>query len=418
MSGRSLSPRLLVFSTAVFLGALALAFTDTWPWPRLEEAPPIVITRAWHESSDTLRAGETVGELFGRQGLRTLPLTRLAADFGLDPRRLRAGLVFSFRRLSGEAEPSEILVRIGAEERMRLSREGDEWTGERLPIAWRTETYRVHGDIASSLYLALDGGVPETVLDGGERVRLAWDLADVYMWSVDFTRDLQVGDAYQVLFERRISEEGEVRYGRVLAAMLTLGGKTMEAYRYEGEAAGRFYDADGYSLRRAFLRAPVQFRRISSSFSNARLHPILKIRRRHAGTDYSAASGTPVMAAGDGTVIRAGWSGGYGNLVEIRHRNGISTRYAHLRGFAKGVRSGTRVSQGDIIGFVGSTGLATSAHLHYEFLVNGVARDARRIQLDAGPPVPGGLRTAFDAERERLRTLLLSGGPAATTRAD
>jgi murein DD-endopeptidase MepM/ murein hydrolase activator NlpD len=193
-----------------------------------------------------------------------------------------------------------------------------------------------------------------------------------------------------------------VRFGRILAGDLTMSGKSLTAFRFDGDGHPAFYDAQGNSLRRAFLRAPVQFRRISSSFARARHHPILGITRRHEGTDYAASPGTPVMAAGDGVVLRAGWSGGYGNLIELRHRNGITTRYGHLRGFARGVRTGARVSQGQTIGYVGSTGLASGPHLHYEFRVNGVARDSRRVDLGNGAPVPPLQRAAFEQTRDSL----------------
>jgi murein DD-endopeptidase MepM/ murein hydrolase activator NlpD len=157
----------------------------------------------------------------------------------------------------------------------------------------------------------------------------------------------------------------------------------------------------------------VQFRRISSTFARARHHPVLGITRRHEGTDYAAAPGTPVMAAGDGVVLRAGRAGGYGNLIELRHRNGITTRYGHLRGFARGVRAGARVEQGQTIGFVGSTGLASGPHLHYEFRVNGVAKDSRRVDLGNGAPLQPSLRPAFDRERDRLLDLLGAESPRA-----
>ena len=243
-------------------------------------------------------------------------------------------------------------------------------------------------------------------LDAPQRQRLAWDLADIYAWQVDFTRDIQSGDKFRVVLDRLISEDGEVRFGRVLASDLTMSGKNLTAFRFERGGRSTFYDDDGKSLRRAFLRAPVQFRRISSTFARARRHPVLGITRRHQGTDYAASPGTPVMAAGDGVVLRAGRAGGYGNLIELRHRNGITTRYGHLRGFARGIRGGVRVSQGQTIGYVGSTGLASGPHLHYEFRVNGVARDSRRVELGNGAPVPDAERDAFERERDRLKALL------------
>ena len=233
-------------------------------------------------------------------------------------------------------------------------------------------------------------------------------MADVYAWAIDFTRDIRPGDRFQVVFERLVSEDGEVRFGRVLASDLSISGKSLTAFRFGG-AEGRgalYYDTEGSSLRRAFLRAPVEFRRISSRFASARFHPVLGLTRRHEGTDYAAAPGTPVMAAGDGVVLRAGRAGGYGNLIELRHLNGIITRYGHLRGFARNIRRGVRVQQGQTIGYVGSTGLATGPHLHYEFRVNGVARDSRKVQLSSGAPVAVQVRAAFEQVRDRLLSAL------------
>jgi murein DD-endopeptidase MepM/ murein hydrolase activator NlpD len=273
-------------------------------------------------------------------------------------------------------------------------------------IQWRAEPFRIEGDIENSLYEAIDAQVDDGQLDAAQRQRLAWDLADIYAWQVDFTRDIQNGDRFRVVFDRLISEDGEVRFGRVLASDLTMSGKSLTAFRFESGGRSTFYDEEGKSLRRAFLRAPVQFRRISSQFARARRHPVLGITRRHQGTDYAASPGTPVMAAGDGVVLRAGRAGGYGNLIELRHRNGITTRYGHLRSFARGIRSGARVSQGQTIGYVGSTGLASGPHLHYEFRVNGVARDARRVALGNGAPIAERDREAFEQERDRLQALL------------
>jgi murein DD-endopeptidase MepM/ murein hydrolase activator NlpD len=405
----------LPLALAVFLAAAVFAAQGSWPWQRvhLQAAEPIVVSSAFNETADTLRRGETIGDLFLRQGLLSLDVSRLVREVGLDPRRLRAGLVFNFRRPVGESEPTEVVVRTGAEERLRMERSDADWALAREAITWRRDTVQVSGDIASSLYDALDQNVADETLGAGERIKLAWDIADVYAWNVDFTRDIQPGDHFSVVLEKRVSEEGEVRYGRVLAAELQMSGKPLTAIRFDHEGQTGFYDAEGKSLRRAFLRAPVEFRRISSSFSRARFHPILKVYRRHAGIDYSASAGTPVMAAGEGTVVRAGWSGGYGNLIEIRHRNGITTRYGHLRGIARGVRSGARVNQGDVIGYVGSTGLSTAPHLHYEFLVNGVQRDPRRVQMNAGPPIEAALLPAFEQVRDRYALMLTRSSPAA-----
>jgi murein DD-endopeptidase MepM/ murein hydrolase activator NlpD len=389
--------------------AAAVALGARWPWrpAELPVAEPIqVMADLSTEVLDTLRRGETLSELLARQGILDLDLSRLDPTVSFDPRRLRSGLVFSFRRPAADSLPTRITVRATPEQRLIFQRAADRWDTEIESIHWRTEPYRIEGGIENSLYEAIDAQVGDDQLDPAQRQRLAWDLADIYAWQVDFTRDIQTGDEFRVVFDRLISEDGEIRFGQVLASELVMSGKRMTAFRFEGGGRPTFFDADGKSLRRAFLRAPVQFRRISSSFARARRHPVLGIVRRHQGTDYAASPGTPVMAAGDGVVLRAGRAGGYGNLIELRHRNGITTRYGHLRSFARGIRSGARVSQGQTIGYVGSTGLASGPHLHYEFRVNGVARDARRVALGNGAPIAERDREAFEQERDRLQALL------------
>jgi murein DD-endopeptidase MepM/ murein hydrolase activator NlpD len=402
MGGRVAAGLFVMSAAAVAL----VGVRRPWVEAELPVAQPIVVVGdASTEVLDTLRRGETLSELLARQGVVDFDIARLEVA-ALDPRRLRAGLVFSFRRPAAESLPDRISVRASPEQRVVFRRAMNGWESAVDSIQWRSEPFRIEGDIENSLYEAIDAQVSDDQLDAGQRQRLAWDLADIYAWQVDFTRDIQGGDKFRVVFDRMISEDGEVRFGRVLASDLTMSGKSLTAFRFESAGRSMFYDEDGKSLRRAFLRAPVQFRRISSSFARARRHPVLGITRRHQGTDYAASPGTPVMAAGDGVVLRAGRAGGYGNLIELRHKNGITTRYGHLRGFARGIRRGARVSQGQTVGYVGSTGLASGPHLHYEFRVNGVAKDSRRVALGNGAPVPDGEREAFERERDRLKTLL------------
>jgi murein DD-endopeptidase MepM/ murein hydrolase activator NlpD len=381
--------------------------SERWPWRRLAERPPareiVPLAPLRVVQADTLRSGETLSALLLRQGLAPEGLIGLLQRAGLDPRRLRAGLVLQFGRGAGEPVPDEIRVRISPTWRLALWRDDSAWAARSEPIRWRRDSLRFDGPVGTSLYDALDRQIPDGVLDYSNRVRLAWDLADIYAWSVDFNRDIQEGDRFAVLVEREISEEGDVRLGRVLAADLLSSGRHLQAFRFEVPGQGpRYFDREGNSLRRAFLRAPVQFRRIASGFSRSRFHPILGIWRRHEGTDYAASPGTPVLAAGDGLVVQAGWQGGYGNLIELRHRNGITTRYGHLRALAGGIRVGSRVGQGEVIGYVGSTGLASGPHLHFEFRINGVARDSRRMDLGPGDPLPPSLRGVFLLEQARL----------------
>ncbi len=404
--------RVLV-AAVVLTGAVVSALTSRWPWPRvvvrgsaparLADVPSIrpSVHPSIVESFDTLRRGEVVGSLLQRQGIADLDLRPV-----LDPRRLRPGLVFAFHRPHRDSLPSRVRVRSAPERIVTFERGANGWNTAVEAIAWQAEPMRIEGAIEASLYDALDAAVPEDSLPSADRIRLAWDLADVFAWQVDFSRDVQPGDRFRVVFERLVSPEGEMRLGRILASDLEVAGRRLTAFRFDSGGRSALFDADGNSLRRAFLRAPVEFRRISSTFARARRHPVLGTFRRHEGTDYAADRGTPVMAAGEGTVHRAGPAGGYGNLVELRHRNGVTTRYAHLRRFAKGVRAGARVGQGQVIGYVGSTGLASGPHLHYEFRVNGVARDSRRVELGNGKPLPAAQRAAFDRERDRLAALL------------
>ncbi len=410
----------LALATLVFGAAAFFGLSGNWPWHRLpspatEPAPAVAPAEVFTETVDTLQSGETLSDLFARHHVDGIDFHRLDPALALNPRRLRPGLVFSFRQTVGDSGPSHIVVRTTPEQRVTFRRISEGWNARAEPIRWIPQEVRIEGAIDNSLYEALDAGVTDQQLDSGNRQRLAWDLADVYAWEIDFTRDIRPGDRFQVVFERLVSEDGEVRFGRVLASDLTISGKSLTAFRFlpSTSRSALYFDTDGGSLRRAFLRAPVEFRRISSNFAGARFHPVLGRVRRHEGTDYAARPGTPVMAAGDGVVLRSGWVGGYGNLIELRHLNGITTRYGHLRGFARKVRRGVRVEQGQVIGYVGSTGLASGPHLHYEFRINGVAKDSRRVKIGGGAPVAKADRAAFEQERDRLLALLRQPGGVA-----
>ena len=407
----------VALAAAVLLAAAVFASNGSWPWRRLTDvAPPVaapVQAPPVRIASDTLRSGEALGDLFGRHGIGALDLTSVLDLLGLDPRRVKAGLVFRFAHPDSTDGSTGVMVRTRPDEEMQVIRAGDRWTAERRPIRWASHLVRVEGKIETSLYDALTEASISEPLPEDDRIRLAWDLADVFAWTVDFTRDLQPDDRFVVVFEREVSERGETRLGAITASLLEVGHHQLTAFRFEtGDGRSQYFDEDGTSLRRAFLRAPVEFRRVASGFSRSRFHPILGIWRRHEGIDYAAASGTPVEAAAEGTVVSAGWAGGYGRMIEIRHGNGISTRYAHLRAFAPGIRPGARVHQGDTIGFVGASGLATAPHLHYEFRQNGAARDPSRVDLGNGEPVPSDERPAFQASRDRFRPWLFHSPPA------
>lgn len=401
----------LPFALAVLGAAALFAARGEWPWTRLSDVPtarPIVVSNPFRIVRDTLQRGETVSALLARQGVTGLNLTALAAALRFDPRRIQAGLEFSVRRDATTDQPTHIEFRPSGDQRLRFVRTASgDWRGEAVPIHWVTDTIRVAAGIETSLSEAIDQEVGAATLDRAERARLTYDLAEVNAYTVDFSRDIQPGDRFATVVERRTSQEGDVRFGRILASELVVGGKTITAYSYAlANGQTSYYDAEGKALKRAFLMTPVEFRYISSGFSRARFHPVLGITRKHEGIDFAAATGTPVRAAGDGTVLRAGYSGGYGNLVELRHQNGVTTRYGHLSRIAVGLRAGMHVSQGQLIGKVGSTGLATGPHLHYEFRVDGVARDPRSIKTEAGAPLPSSALASFRAQRDALSQLL------------
>ena len=384
---------------------LLWAAHEAWSARRLPIARAIVVTSAYDEWSDTLRARETMSDLLTRAGVTGRDYVAfLSTARALDTRRLRPGLVFNLRRLKGDSVAHRLGVRTGPEVRLWMTRMGGDsgWRETVETIPWTRSRLRATGVIQSNLYDALDNAVPDSVLPGKERVALAWAIADVYDWEVDFTRDIRPGDRFDVLIERLESPEGERRFGRILAARVDVAATPSYAFYFEGETGrGGFYDTKGRSLRRAFLRAPLQYRRISSRFGG-RYHPILNRWRSHQGTDYAAAWGTPVRATADGVVAFAGREGGYGNLIEVRHANGIRTRYGHLSKFAKGLHVGQRVTQDQTVGYVGSTGLSTGPHLHYKFLVNGRATNPQR--KDAGPvqAVPSKMKPQFDVLRTQL----------------
>ncbi|HVX87873.1 MAG TPA: peptidoglycan DD-metalloendopeptidase family protein [Gemmatimonadales bacterium] len=397
-------PRFVRLLPSVIVGLALVAWArGAWffPRPAFEPAPVVI---PWITTVDTLRAGETLSGLFARNQVTGASYGAVATQLAVDLRRLRPGTVFSFRRLPSDSVPAEVSFRLSREQQATIAFGDSGWMATAVPIDWTPSLVRVEGPIDNTLYQALDGSIPDSMLPKPERDALAWELADVYAWEIDFTRDIRPGDHYRILLERMTTPSGEVRFSRVLAADLVVGGRESRAFRFDGpDSASGYFDETGTSLRRAFLRAPLQFRRLASGFGG-RTHPILGTWKKHEGLDYSAALGTPVMAAGDGVVLRAGRSGGYGNLVEIRHPNGIITRYGHLSVIR--VHVGQRVKQQDVIGNVGSTGLSTGPHLHYEFRVGGVARDPRAIKAGNGTPIPAAQRASFDAERTRLAGLL------------
>ena len=262
----------------------------------------------------------------------------------------------------------------------------------------------VQGLITSSLFGA--------VSDAGEDDQLAVDLAEIFAWDVDFNTELRSGDSFRVAVEKLYLDGRFVRYGRLLSAELVRGPRVVTALWFDSRNGAGYYTPEGTPLRKAFLRSPLKFSRVSSGFTHARFHPILKKTRPHLGVDYAAPVGTPVRASGGGVVTLAGWSGGYGKTVKIRHPNGYETLYGHLSRI--NVKRGQRVEQAESIGAVGTTGLSTGPHLDYRMTKNGTFIDPRKLKSPRAEPILASERGAFEAERWQKLAFLGTSAPAST----
>jgi murein DD-endopeptidase MepM/ murein hydrolase activator NlpD len=244
-------------------------------------------------------------------------------------------------------------------------------------------------------------------------------LAGIFAWDIDFALDIRRDDWFAVVFEEVWQDGRKVRDGDILAAEFGNQGRSYRALRFaDDEGRTDYFTPEGRSLRKAFLRAPVDFTRVSSNFNPNRLHPILKVRRPHQGVDYAANQGTPIRAAGDGKVTFAGSRNGYGNAVILQHGGNITTLYAHMSRIASEARVGRRVRQGQVIGYVGKTGLATAPHLHYEYRINGVNRNPRTVPLPEAEPVPETMRARFAADVAPLVAELDALAPTRLASAD
>jgi murein DD-endopeptidase MepM/ murein hydrolase activator NlpD len=262
----------------------------------------------------------------------------------------------------------------------------------------------VRGAITSSLYQAL--------VDMGERPALIADYTDVFSWEIDFFSEPQPGDSFVILVEKRYADPGFIGYGAILAARYRGQVGDLAGFRFtDPDGHTDYYNRDGQSLRKTFLKSPLRFSRISSRFGNRR-HPILRARRMHHGIDYVAPTGTPVSCVADGRVTAAGWSGGYGRLVEVSHPEGYTTRYGHLSRFHRGIRRGAAVTQGQTIGYVGSSGMSTGPHLHYEVRKFGSSVNPLRLNPPRAAPVKLAFVAPFQAVRDSLSSLLAAPVPS------
>jgi murein DD-endopeptidase MepM/ murein hydrolase activator NlpD len=404
------------------VGAIAVGTVGFWSKP---PAPPAaaetvaapVLATVYAQPLDVaetvvLGSGQTLSELLGEAGVGSVEQASLMLVMRehQSPRRLRPGTEVTLSRWIKDHTLRAVDLQINADSALRLER--DEMVGWRAsfrvtPVVWDTVTVAGVIEDAQSLYQSLleldDDGVPIQ-----DRIGLVTRLARIFEYRLDFLHDIQAGDHYRFVYEREGRPDGTARGYTVLAAEFVNRERPFQAIRFELEDRADYFDPEGQSLRTAFKRYPLDYVRVTSNFSWRRYHPVLGIYRAHVGTDFGARSGTPVLATGSGIVDFAGRKGGYGNIVILRHPAGYTTRYAHLRGFARGIRRGARVEQGQVIGYVGATGTATAAHLHYEFRQHGKPVNPRTVVLPSAEPIPDEAREAFDAAR-RERTRLLPG---------
>ena len=363
-----------------------------------------------------LRAGETLDRVLGRAEIVGAELHELISALRefKNPRHLRPGVEVTVRKWVDGASARSRCHQRRQHAPLRSQRPADR-PGRITPTTIDTTYASGVIDAGGSVYKAIMGdealGLPTA-----EREALVAELAEIYAYRLDFSHDIRPGDRYRLVYEREARPDGTSRRRRILVAEVVSQGREYPAIYFEADGSrGEYYDREGRSLQTMFRRYPVDYVRITSSFSWRRYHPILGRYRAHLGTDFGAAPGTPVRATADGTVTFAGRDGGYGNLIKIRHALGYETRYAHLRGFASGIRAGVKVVQGQIIGYVGSTGLATGPHLHYELRRNGEALNASRVQLPGKPGVPESRMAEFRALVEERVALLTRTSPRART---
>lgn len=387
------------FIVALFVALAAWAFTggeSPTPMPRAVVAaptapPPIV---------DSLAPGQTLGGLWNEHGLDPAELPRVteAGRVVFSWRRLRPGAKYEFH-LGPDRTFRELRLTLDRDRRVVVYRTAGGFAArmDETPVVRK----------AREMDACIEGSAWQAVADAGEDPALTITMAEVLAAQIDFYTDLRSEDCFDVAFTVDERPDGSYRIVSLDAVRFETGDRSIEAYRFSADGERfDYYDDEGRSLRRMFLRSPLKFTRISSGFG-PRMHPILRRVRHHNGVDYVAPTGTPVQAAGAGVVVRAGRNGGYGNQVAIRHGDRFVTSYSHLSRIA--VRSGQRVSQGEVVGAVGSTGLSTAPHLHYRFMKDGKDVDPLATNLPTAVPLDGPDLVAFESHRDALRARLEAG---------
>ncbi|MGH7804240.1 MAG: M23 family metallopeptidase, partial [Candidatus Binatia bacterium] len=364
--------------------------------PKIELLPAEI-----REVREVVRRGDTFGGILKRLGIDSGEVTRwsAAAREYASLADLKPGNNFTFLLPSGTSRLAGLQYELDIDSALVMREVGDEVSAavERLPST--VDVLAVAAEIQTTLYgAAVDAGVPDEIVS---------QVVDVFGWEVDFDSELRAGDTFRIAYEEQRGPSGKRIGGRLLAAEITSGARTWQAFRFQSaDDGGKYYTADGRPYGRAFLRYPVEFSRITSQFSKSRFHPILRVRRPHYGVDFAAASGTPVRSIGAGRVVSAGWNGGHGRFVKVRHGDGVESSYSHLRSIGRGIRRGVRIELGDVVGTVGATGLATGPHLHFAMWKNGAYVDPNSVKLPVAPVIKRRHREAFEDARSMLLTQL------------
>jgi murein DD-endopeptidase MepM/ murein hydrolase activator NlpD len=349
----------------------------------------------------TIKSGDTLASIFDSAGL---PATTTHAIAGLNEqtkplRYIKPGQKIHI--LQDDANRLRIMKYIPDITKMLTIQRNEDQSFSSKITNYQLDAFPVfrEGVIENSLFeAAAEGNIPESVI---------MDLAHIFGWDIDFTLDIRRGDRFGVVYNELYKDNVKIRNGQILAAEFVNNGKLYKAVYYtDPQGNGDYFNEEGKSMRKAFLRSPVEFARISSRFSNKRWHPVLSKWRSHKGVDYAARRGTPIRAAGDGKISFVGTKGGLGRSIFIRHGGRYTTVYGHLNGYARGIRTGKAIKQGQIIGYVGSSGLATGPHLHYEFRVNGVHRNPLTVKLPAAKPVHPSFQTHFKENTQVYLSML------------
>jgi len=356
-----------------------------------------------------IRSGDSLALIFPKLGLSANLLHRIVSSnkTAAQLAHIKPGETLR-AALDADNNLHELILEQNAVRSLKITPNGDTFSAKIIERQLEARTTHVTGWVTNSLFVSAQ--------KAGLSDRLIMELANIFGWDIDFSLEIRAGDKFSVIYQEDFLDGKKYRDGAILAAEFINRGKTFRAIRYK-DASGRedYYSPDGKSVRKAFLRSPVDFRRISSRFQKSRWHPVLGKKRPHRGVDYAASTGTPIKASGDGKIIWRARKGGYGRAVMIEHGGGIVTLYGHMSRYASKQRRGTRVKQGQTIGYVGKSGLASGPHLHYEFRINGSHRNPLTVKLPAASPIAKKYRADFQektapllAHLERLNSTLLA----------